>query len=177
MNLGLFDILYYRTDGLFAGLIVLFVLAIICTVLICVLILPANKRENLPNFFKFLHDLFHFKVLFVEYLLKILYVFCTIFVAFMGIFLLLSQIDSGGLLYLLYALIYLVFFRIVYELLMMGLVLVRNVIEINKKLTGSNQQQTKESQVTPEPEMIFCGHCGFRYEVSQEACPKCHEQN
>ena len=115
-----------------------FVVALVLTILMYVLVLPESRRSSLNGFFRSLADIFNFKSLLLEKILKFLYVFSTLSILAFGILLFLFTLPSGYpsqcLTGLLTAVLGPVALRIVYELLMMGILLVKNVIEINKKL-------------------------------------------
>ncbi|MBQ3556813.1 MAG: hypothetical protein IJA11_03330 [Oscillospiraceae bacterium] len=118
--------------------------AVAATVLTLIFIVPEKYLPKLGKFGKFLHDAVNFKFLIVEKLLQVLYILSTCLCIFSGLFSLLGfQIHfeyqyfhwfgGQGLLTLLVGPIVV---RLVYELLMMALLLVKNVIQINSKLKG-----------------------------------------
>ena len=123
------------------------VLAVVATVLAYIFIVPDKKREKLNPFCKFLHDTCNFKYLIVEKILQALYIFMTVYVIMTGFFLLFTVREvwygerqwMGGVGILIMVLGPIVV-RMAYELLMMAILLVKNVMEINRKLadqTGS----------------------------------------
>ena len=110
--------------------------AIAATVLAFIFIVPEKRREKLNAFGKFLHDTCNFKYLVVEKLLQALYIFATSLVILNGFFMLFQApyghwLGGYGLIVMIIGPIAL---RLVYELLMMMVLLVKNVIMINKKL-------------------------------------------
>ena len=127
-----------------------FISAVICTILSFVFIVPKSRRNRLNGFLKFVHDLFNFKFLIVEMILKAFYVFSTLFVIGLGFFLLFSGYqdnygifgDSGFKSFagagILVMLIGPVVVRIVYEFFMITVLLVKNVIEINNRAKGES---------------------------------------
>ena len=129
-------------------LIVAVVLAIAATVLAFIFIVPEKRREKLNAFGKFLHDLCSFKFLVVEKILQALYIFSTAFVILFGVLQLFNVqrdywtgasrwMGGTGLLCIIVGPIAV---RLSYELMMMAILLVKNVISINRKLadeTGS----------------------------------------
>lgn len=132
----------------YPAMIVIGVLAAIAaTVLALIFIVPEKHLPKLGKFGKFLHDAVNFKFLIVEKILQVLYILSTCLCVFVGLFSLLGfeAWDSyyGGLHFywyggygLLILLLGPIAVRLVYELLMMGLLLVKNVIQINNKLKG-----------------------------------------
>ncbi len=116
------------------------ILAIAATVLAFIFIVPEKKREKLNAFGKFLHDTCNFKYLVVEKLLQALYIFLTAYFILQGFFMLFQTsygtwLGGAGLAIMIISPIVL---RLVYELLMMAVILVKNVIMINKKLKDQN---------------------------------------
>lgn len=177
--------------------------AIAATVLAFIFIVPEKRREKLNAFGKFLHDTCNFKYLVVEKLLQALYIFATSLVILNGFFMLFQApyghwLGGYGLIVMIIGPIAL---RLVYELLMMMVVLlVKNVIMINKKLkdqTGNGDidsafaapdmsemrdsfMQRKEAQnatpATPNPapkdQPHFCANCGSQLDADGK-CPNC----
>ncbi len=129
-------------------LIIAVVLAIAATVLAFIFIVPEKRREKLNAFGKFLHDLCSFKFLVVEKILQALYIFSTAFIILYGVLQLFNVqrdywtgesrwMGGTGLLCIIVGPIAV---RLSYELMMMAVLLVKNVISINRKLadeTGS----------------------------------------
>lgn len=158
-------------------LIIAVVLAIAATVLAFIFIVPEKRREKLNAFGKFLHDLCSFKFLVVEKILQALYIFSTAFIVLYGVLQLFNVqrdywtgasrwMGGTGLLCIIVGPIAV---RLSYELMMMAVLLVKNVISINRKLadeTGSaggdvfaapdveelkKAIQRKEPQPQPQP--------------------------
>ncbi len=133
--------------------IVLIVIGVLCalagTVFLYIFVLPEGKREKLPKVLKILHDIFNFKSLLLEKVLKALYTLSTLICVFVGFFMLFSfrtsysyfggsslQWDGGyGILLMIAGPIVL---RLAYEGIMMFILLVKNTIQINNKLTNQN---------------------------------------
>ena len=163
-------------------MIIAVILAIAATVLAFIFIVPDKRREKLNGFCKFLHDLCNFKFLVVEKILQALYIFSTAFVILFGVLQLFNVQENwaGGHTWmggvgLLYIILGPIIVRLTYEMMMMVILLVKNVIAINHKLAnqsgdGNNdvfavpdvqelkaaarqrKQQAKESQPAYEPQ-------------------------
>ena len=170
--------------------IVALILSIVATVLAFIFIIPEKKRNSLNAFGKFLHDTLNFKYLVVEKILQALYVFSTAFVILLGFCMLFyvqpgyssryySQPDQwyGG-----YGLLIMILgpivVRLSYEFIMMAILLVKNVTQINSKLS---QPKTEEKTVTSafsvptmpqKPVASFCPNCGRKVNAG-EFCPQC----
>lgn len=117
------------------------IISIILTVLLVVLVVPAKRREGLPKFFQVVHDICNFKGLLLEKVLKVLYIFSTINVMLTGIFTWFSGGYNFGLRFLVGLLILVlgpILVRLAYEFMMLFVLLVKNVIQINNKLNGKN---------------------------------------
>lgn len=121
------------------------VVALGLTVLICVTVLPARRRDRLNPFLRVLSDFFNMRKLLLERILRVMFVFSTclteilgfltivftIYLAFRGRFMV--ELLLGGVGIMLLGPFVL---RIVYEALMMMIMLVKNVMEINRKMGG-----------------------------------------
>lgn len=121
--------------------IIAILLAIIATVLAFIFIVPAKRREQMGKFGKFLHDACNFKFLIVEKILQALYIFFTALVILVGFFMLFCSDWSGwmggkGILLMILGPIAV---RLSYELVMMAVLAVKNIISINSKLRNQNE--------------------------------------
>ena len=121
--------------------IIAILLAIIATVLAFIFIVPAKRREKMGKFGKFLHDACNFKFLIVEKILQALYIFLTALVILVGFFMLFCSDWSGwmggkGILLMILGPIAV---RLSYELVMMAVLAVKNIISINSKLRNQNE--------------------------------------
>ncbi len=117
------------------------IISIILTILLVVLVVPEKKRAGLPKFFQVVHDICNFKGLLLEKVLKVLYIFSTINVMLTGIFTWFSGGYNFGLTFLTGLLILVlgpILVRLAYEFMMLFVLLVKNVIQINNKLNGKN---------------------------------------
>lgn len=130
--------------------------ALVLTVLLWILVIPEKRRPKLSKFFVFLSDLFNFKSLLIEKILKFTYVLLTLFAIVFGFCMLfvVSYGESMALYGVLIMILGPIALRLVYELSMMGVLLVNNVIEINKKMSVEQKVEQKaekqEEEVTIE---------------------------
>ena len=177
------------------------ILAIVVTVLAFIFIVPEKRREKLNAFGKFLHDTCNFKYLVVEKILQALYIFATAVVILNGFFMLFTVVYGqwlGG-----YGILVMILgpivIRLVYELLMMVIILIKNVISINNKLKNQNgdnvtgdvfaspdisgvreaikqQVEAKKAETAEEkpaaPAAKFCIKCGAKLDENGN-CPNC----
>lgn len=176
------------------------ILAIIATVAAFILVVPESKREKLGRFGKFLHDAVNFKFLIVEKILQALYIFVTAYLILCGFFMLFMAPETwtgrhwlGG-----YGILLMVLgpiaVRLCYELLMMAVLLLKNVISINHKLRNQNggkeqdgvfaapdmsalRQQLRSKAVRPQSPQNpsapnFCSKCGSPLNEDGK-CPNC----
>ena len=137
-------------------LIVAVVLAIAATVLAFIFVVPEKRREKLNAFGKFLHDLCTFKFLVVEKILQALYIFSTAFIVLYGVLQLFNVqrdywtgasrwMGGTGLLCIIVGPIAV---RLSYELMMMAILLVKNVISINRKLIDTPVRYLRKFELT-----------------------------
>ncbi len=135
--------------------------------------IPAGKRDQLPGFFQFLHDLFNFKWLILEGILKFFYILSTLSCVFMGFFMLFSVYQPISLFTssstkstagygILVMILGPVLVRIIYEACMLGLLLVKNVIELNNKIKDQNGNASKDPFNTAKfNEYKYAGAAGY----------------
>ena len=144
-------------------LIIAVVLAIAATVLAFIFVVPEKRREKLNAFGKFLHDLCSFKFLVVEKILQALYIFSTAFIVLYGVLQLFNVqrdywtgasrwMGGTGLLYIIVGPIAV---RLSYELMMMAVLLVKNVISINRKLADETGSAGGDVFAAPTPRPGF----------------------
>ena len=119
--------------------------AVALTILLYVKVLPTKLNGTFRDKkLQFLHDFFHFKKLYLEEVLKFIFTLATVACVTVGAFLLLGYDEYYGYYSsrrestFLYGLCIMVggpiALRLVYESLMMFILLVKNTMEINKKL-------------------------------------------
>lgn len=115
------------------------ILAIAATVLAFVFILSKKGRSSQNPFIKFLVNVCDFRSLIIEKILKALYIFSTAFTilyGFLGIFNFGSYMYGATLLQSLLTMILgPIAIRITYELIMLVVLAVKNIIQINNKLS------------------------------------------
>lgn len=126
--------------------------ALVLTILLWILVIPEKRRPKLGKFFAFLADLFNFKSLLIEKILKFTYVLLTLFAIVFGFCMLfiVSYGESMALYGVLIMILGPIALRLVYELSMMGVLLVNNVIEINRKMSVEQKAEQKEEEVIIE---------------------------
>lgn len=129
------------------------VLTLIVVVLLYITVLPKKRNGKFKSkFLQGLHNYFHFKKLFIEEILRFVFVLLTVGCICCGFFLLFARytMDFGGGYsatqhYWMYGLAAIIggpiALRLVYEILMMGILLVQNVIDMNKKLDGTAKKE------------------------------------
>ena len=113
------------------ALIIGIIAAVIVTVLMYIFVIPDKARQNLPGFLQFIHDVVNFKTMILESVIKLLYVFCTLGCICVGILLLFGSTFWVGLIVLVIGPLVL---RVIFELIMLFVLQVQNVISINRKL-------------------------------------------
>lgn len=145
---------YYRSTDPTPFLIISIVAAFIATILLFILVLPDKKRANLNGFFKGIADIFNFRTLLIEKIVKFLYTFTTISAILFGFFMLFMQEFGRSL--ALYGLLVMfispIAIRLMFEITMMAILLVKNVIEINNKL-GYKNSDDKGNTSSPFAEL------------------------
>ena len=139
--------------------------AIAATVLSMIFIVPEKRRENLPSFGKFVHEILNFNHLFLEKILHTFYILSMCFTLSFGFFMLFyfeevyhyaGSYYSGyytqewrGYIGFLILLLGPIAIRIFYEVIMMFILTVKNILAINSKLKDQNES---EKPAAPQPE-------------------------
>lgn len=181
--------------------IVALIFAVAATVLALIFIVPSKRRAALPKFFQVVHDIVNFKGLMIEIILKAIYIFATLYVFLLGFFGLFNFSYSYGLT-LLQAILTMtlgpIVVRLVFEVLMMFVLLVKNTIRINNKLESKNEgkqddpfahqidslkseysapvqkpEDTQPAGGAPAQPVKFCTNCGAQLPEGVQFCPNC----
>ncbi len=140
------------------------IIGLILTIVLCIMVVPEKKRSTLNNkFLVALHDIFNFKDLLLEKIIKVLYVLTTVACVCIGFFMLFSSNRYydyyyggyiGGQSYFLAGLLVMILgpivLRITYEFMMLTILLVKNVIDINKKLAAPAAPAAPVAPKAPE---------------------------
>ena len=159
-------------------LIIAVILAIAATVLAFIFFVPEKRREKMNAFGKFLHDLCNFKFLVVEKVLQTLYIFATAYIIIYGVLQLFNVQENfwtgkstwmGGV-GLLYIILGPIAVRLSFELLMMAVLLVKNVITINNKLASQTGVSGGDAFAVPDVQELKDA-VRQRREAAQEARP------
>jgi len=137
-----------------------FILAIVVTVLIFVFVLSKKREGNLKGFWAKLADFFNLKHLYIEKVLQVIYVFNTCLFELLG-FAMLFKVQRdwygeghwmGGYGILIMILSPIVI-RLTHELIMMGVLLVKNVMQINSKLKDQTEGDDVDIFKTPDVDL------------------------
>lgn len=142
------------------SIVVAIVLGVIAAIAAMVLlywkVLPKKLDGKLGNkYLQGLHDYFHFKKLYVEDIMKFLFTLATVVCVTIGFFMLFSvtrgyfTTSSNFLSGLMLMVLGPIVLRITYELVMMTILAVRNIIEINNKLSAA--PKAEEIPAAEEP--------------------------
>ena len=135
--------------------------AIILTILAYVFVMPKKNDGHFshPVLQKF-HDIFHFKKLYLESILKFIYVLATIFCVCTGFFLIFGYTEIWGyygteksstaLIGLLVMVLGPIALRLTYESLMMFILLVKNTMEINNKIPAPKKEEKAVEEAVVE---------------------------
>ena len=140
------------------------ILAAVCSLIAVIVlyaaVLPRRRNGKLGGFGQWLHDYFRFKRLYIEGILRFLFVVLTVVCVFGGLLLCFVQDEYGFLAMSLGVPLWVVglslmiagpiSLRLSYELLMMGILLVQNVIDINRKLAEPVKSEPEEKPTTAE---------------------------
>ena len=120
--------------------------AIAITVLTFLFILPEKKKAALPAALRKIADILDFRTLFIEKIVKAIYLFLTFSCICVGLFMLISinygyytDMWMGGI-GLLIMIAGPIVIRILFEITMLFVLLVQNVMDINRKLSQHDKK-------------------------------------
>ena len=169
-------------------------LALIATILAFIFIIPEKRRARLGGFGRFMHDFLNFKFLVIEKIIQFCYVLATALTFFGGFAALFSFERSYSFDYYsgtyatgsrwigYYGFIIMILgpivVRLVYELMMMAIIAVKNIIQINNKLKNQNETAPKASRqaptayAQPSPEFFTTGFTAPIPEPVQTPAPE-----
>ena len=171
-------------DEIGTALIVTVTLALIGGIILHFTFLSPKNENKFNGFLGWLYNFLSFKQLMLETLLKILYLIITIAIALFGFYMLFQSFGTG------LAIIIggLVFIRILYESSLLMVLICKNTIEINRKLGGSTNHFTQNSQ-TPNldlnrqppinnPDIHVQQQSNPPVQsISENFCPSCNHKN
>lgn len=132
------------------------IFAIAGAILVTVFLLPEKKREKVSPALRKIADFCNFKFFWLEYILKFLYVVCTLYCVVAGFFMLFSWETSVSSLFgmgatvshapagIILMLAGPIVVRLVFEASMLFLKLVGNVTQINQKLSSKDGKGSDE---------------------------------
>lgn len=144
-----------------------------------------NKKNDgkYTGFMKWLYDFVHFRVLTIEAIMKITYLFAAIAVTLTS-FLWFEQGLIGLLLCPLQIILGNIITRITYEFALMLILITRNTTEINAKMKNENGENVKNIFETQLPNFEkkakpasantkFCSSCGKALDANAQFCDGC----
>lgn len=172
---------YARTTNPVPFIIIACIAAVVVAILSFIFLLPEKKRPTLNKFLTAVADIFNFKSLLLEKILKFFYILLTIFSIVLGFFMLFMQefgqsLALPGLLIMIIAPIAI---RIIFESSMLFIVLVKNTIEINKKLDSNNALCASSSEAPSKPVVPqddntkICPTCSHASDINSAFCTNC----
>lgn len=135
-------------------------LTVVATILLYIFVLPEKKREGLPKIGQIAHDIFHFKSLFIEKIIRFFYVISTVWCVLTGLFMLFGVESYESRYYsytnwyggygILLMLVGPIVIRLVFEAIMMGILLVKNVMQINNKIKVNEESKLASEEFIEE---------------------------
>lgn len=128
--------LYDEMMSAIVGSIIILFISLIITIVLYVVFLPDSKRASLSKTLQGLHDFLKMKKLYIEKVIRFIYVLCTISGILSGFY---SMKDSF-IIGLLSVILSPIVTRLIYECLMLKIIEVRNVVEINSKLKAVSDE-------------------------------------
>ena len=153
------------------------ILAVVATVLAYIFIIPENKRAGLNKLLQWVHDVCNFKLLYIEHILKALYILETAFCLIAGFLMLFSVIDAYfftvyiGWVGLIVMIVGPIITRLIYEALMLAVLHLKATREINDKLViqpGSVAEQKEKERIKAEQEAAERARLAQQQQLAQQ---------
>lgn len=140
---------YYNSYyNMYNSFLLLLIIAVILVIILMLTFLSKRNENKYTGFLKTLYDFLNFKKLTISVILKFIYLFLAIFLAFVSIMMLFNGGLSGVLTAVVYFVVSEVVLRIGFEFSMLLIVGVTNLIEINEKI--NNKREHEISFVEPD---------------------------
>lgn len=134
------------------GIIITF--SVIIAIALYIFILPDSKRPSLNKVLRVIHDFLKIKTLMIENIFRFVYVVAVIFSILFGFYYLFST-GAEGLLIIIFGPFVC---RIVFEMMLLAVILVREVMEINSRLKRAESKETSGQIPADTPsEGLFSG--------------------
>ena len=165
-----------------ATLVLGFIGVIAARICIYIFIMPEGKYRTLNSFCRWLSDLFNFRTLWLESIIKFFYVLSTVICVIFGFLMLFSVIEYYhgyseplALFGLLLLIAGPVVIRLVYEGTMMFILLVKNTMQINNRLRNAATEPAAEAETAAPaaPVIEYCEKCGKQIEDDTIFCSNC----
>lgn len=122
--------------GASVWIVISFILAMVGGLLIYFLFLNKKNEGKFNGFIGWLYDFLSFKKMFMEALLKILYLIVALFITLSSF----ASIGTSFITFLLTLVVGNIVARLIYEFALLLLVICRNTTEINKKLSKKDNE-------------------------------------
>lgn len=148
---------------------IIITLSVIIAIALYIFILPDSKRSSLNKVLRVIHDFLKIKTLMIENIFRFVYVVAVIFSILFGFYYLFTE-SAAGLLIIIFGPFVC---RIVFEIMLLAVILVREVMEINSRLKRmENGDNPAEATSTTSEESLFSG-IGEKFAkmVSTQASP------
>ena len=123
--------------GASVWIIISLILAIIGGILIYFLFLNKKNEGKFNGFVGWLYDFLSFKKMFMEALLKIIYLIVALFITLSSF----ASIGTNFIAFLLTLIVGNIIARLIYEFALILLIICRNTTEINKKLSKKDSEE------------------------------------
>ena len=151
--------------------IVCFILAVAGAIVMYVLFLTKKNENRFSGFLGWLYDFLDFKKLFLEGVLKVLYIATAGFLTLYSLVLLFSGNPGSFLLTLVLGN---VVARVTYELIMLTIIICRNTSDISKKMGASTLDAIVfESEIPIKKQEVVCVSCGAKLKTDAAFCSIC----
>ena len=152
-------------------MVICFIVAVVGAIVVYFMFLSKKNEKSFTGFLGWLYDFLDFKKLFLEGVLKVLYIATAAFLTLYSLVLLFSGQPGSFLMMLVLGN---VVARVMYEIIMLTLIICRNTSDISKKM-GANTSTNIifESEIPLKKLEIICEGCGTKLKQGMAFCSTC----
>jgi len=116
---------------------IIFFLGIVVALVVYLLFLNPKNERKFSGFVKWFYNFLNFRVVFIEAFIKILYMALLFTTIIVGLYTMFVVHFGYGVLFIIFGLL---FFRVMFELIMISVMLYRNTTDIRKKLIDNGNE-------------------------------------
>ena len=148
------------------------VIAVVVGIALHFTFLSADNENRFEGFLGWLYDFLSFRKLWLETILKVVYLVLACYFTLAGFFMLFSSFITG----LMMIVFGNIMIRITFEFSMLLILICKNVSDINKKMGSTMPTTEKPIMQNASPSAKYCVQCGAQAPSDASFCDKCGQK-